>query len=82
MEPQLTSKFGDYLASYLKAGFATKLLANTYNVFAKLFKVGPVTRWKTHTSWDRGESSVPASARHCARRAAGLTLEKCMVLLL
>jgi hypothetical protein len=33
MEPQLTAKFGDYLASYLKAGFETKQLANTYNVF-------------------------------------------------
>jgi len=34
MEPQLTSRFGDYLASYLAAGFNTRQLANTYNVAA------------------------------------------------
>ena len=34
MEPQLTSRFGDYLASYLAASFSTRQLANTYNVAA------------------------------------------------
>ena len=34
MEPQLQRRFGDYLASYLQAGFSTKQLANTYNVGA------------------------------------------------
>ena len=34
MEPQLTSRFGDYLASYLAASFSTRQLSNTYNVAA------------------------------------------------
>jgi len=34
MEPQLKNRFGDYLASYLAAGFNTRQLANTYNVAA------------------------------------------------
>jgi len=34
MEPQLKSRFGDYLAAYLAAGFNTRQLANTYNVAA------------------------------------------------
>ncbi len=34
MEPQLASRFGDYLASYLAAGFKTRQLSNTYNVAA------------------------------------------------
>src|SRR6187401_1640008 len=34
MEPQLGRRYGDYLASYLQAGFGTKQLANTYNVTA------------------------------------------------
>ncbi|HEX4986738.1 MAG TPA: peptidase domain-containing ABC transporter [Burkholderiales bacterium] len=34
MEPQLNSRFGDYLASYLEAGFRTRTLANTYQVAA------------------------------------------------
>jgi subfamily B ATP-binding cassette protein HlyB/CyaB len=34
MEPQLGRRFGDYLASYLQAGFATRQLANSYNVLA------------------------------------------------
>ena len=34
MEPQLTKRYGDYLAAYLRAGFATKLTANTYNSVA------------------------------------------------
>jgi subfamily B ATP-binding cassette protein HlyB/CyaB len=34
MEPQLKNRFGDYLAQYLKAGFETKQLGNTYNVAA------------------------------------------------
>ncbi len=34
MEPQLTARYGDYLADYLQAGFAMKQIANTYNVAA------------------------------------------------
>ncbi|HVK54290.1 MAG TPA: peptidase domain-containing ABC transporter, partial [Burkholderiales bacterium] len=34
MEPQLRGRFGDYMAAYLKAGFETKQLGNTYNVVA------------------------------------------------
>ncbi len=34
MEPQLTKRFGDYMAQYLKAGFITKQLGNTYNTIA------------------------------------------------
>lgn len=38
LEPQLNSKYRDYLATYLTAGFATKQLANTYNTFANLLE--------------------------------------------
>ena len=31
MEPQLSKRFGEYLAAYLAAGFNTRQLANTYN---------------------------------------------------
>jgi subfamily B ATP-binding cassette protein HlyB/CyaB len=34
MEPQLNARYGEYLATYLKAGFDTRQLANTYNVAA------------------------------------------------
>jgi len=34
MEPQLHGRYGDYLAGYLKAGFDTRQLANTYSVLA------------------------------------------------
>lgn len=34
MEPQLKTRFGDYLAAYLEAGFSAKQLANAYNVAA------------------------------------------------
>ncbi len=34
MEPQLNARFGEYLASYLDAGFKTKTLANSYQVAA------------------------------------------------
>ncbi len=34
MEPQLTARYGDYLADYLQAGFSMKQIANTYNVAA------------------------------------------------
>ncbi|MDP2238556.1 MAG: peptidase domain-containing ABC transporter [Burkholderiales bacterium] len=34
MEPQLSSRFGDFLASYLAASFSTRQLSNTYNVAA------------------------------------------------
>jgi subfamily B ATP-binding cassette protein HlyB/CyaB len=35
MEPQLKKRYGDYLADYLQATFATKQLSNTYNVVAQ-----------------------------------------------
>jgi ATP-binding cassette, subfamily B, bacterial HlyB/CyaB len=35
MEPQLNSRFGDYLATYLAASFRTRQLANTYQVSAQ-----------------------------------------------
>jgi len=38
MEPQLDQRFGDYLASYLAAGFNTRQIANTYNVIANLLE--------------------------------------------
>ncbi|MCX9158053.1 peptidase domain-containing ABC transporter [Niveibacterium sp. 24ML] len=34
MEPQLRKRYADYLASYLRSGFQTKQIGNTYNVFA------------------------------------------------
>ncbi|MCC6197277.1 MAG: peptidase domain-containing ABC transporter [Burkholderiales bacterium] len=34
MEPQLERRYEDYLASYLRANFATRQLANTYNTLA------------------------------------------------
>lgn len=34
MEPQLKRTFGDYLAGYLKAGFRTRQLSNTFSVAA------------------------------------------------
>ena len=34
MEPQLNARFGEYLASYLDAGFRTRTLANSYQVAA------------------------------------------------
>ena len=34
MEPQLKSRYSGYLATYLQAGFHTKQIGNTYNVFA------------------------------------------------
>jgi subfamily B ATP-binding cassette protein HlyB/CyaB len=36
MEPQLNSRFGEYLAAYLKAGFGTRQLSNTFNVVANM----------------------------------------------
>jgi subfamily B ATP-binding cassette protein HlyB/CyaB len=38
MEPQLTKKFGDYLASYLAAGFNTRQIANTTNTIANMLE--------------------------------------------
>jgi subfamily B ATP-binding cassette protein HlyB/CyaB len=34
MEPQLSARYGDYLADYLRAGFRMKQIANTYNTVA------------------------------------------------
>lgn len=34
MEPQMRERYGDYLSSYLNAGFRTRRMFNTYNVFA------------------------------------------------
>lgn len=38
MEPQLSSKYSGYLATYLKASFATKQLANGYNTGSNLLE--------------------------------------------
>jgi subfamily B ATP-binding cassette protein HlyB/CyaB len=38
MEPQLKRRFGDYLATYLQAGFSTRQLANTYDVAAQVLE--------------------------------------------
>jgi ATP-binding cassette, subfamily B, bacterial HlyB/CyaB len=38
LEPQLGSRYRQYLATYLTAGFATKQLANTYNSFAQMLE--------------------------------------------
>ncbi len=38
LEPQLASRYRQYLATYLTAGFATKQLANTYNSFAQMLE--------------------------------------------
>jgi ATP-binding cassette, subfamily B, bacterial HlyB/CyaB len=34
LEPQIKSRYGDYLSAYLQSGFRTKQIANTYNVVA------------------------------------------------
>lgn len=34
MEPQIKSRYGDYLAEYLRSGFGVRQIANTYNVAA------------------------------------------------
>ncbi|MBV8209156.1 MAG: peptidase domain-containing ABC transporter [Burkholderiaceae bacterium] len=34
MEPQVGSRYNDYLAEYLRAGFGVRQIANTYNVLA------------------------------------------------
>jgi subfamily B ATP-binding cassette protein HlyB/CyaB len=36
MEPQLNTRFGDYLATYLEASFKTRTLANSYQVAANM----------------------------------------------
>jgi len=38
MEPQLTRRFGDYLADYLRAGFKTRQLTNSYDVAAQMLE--------------------------------------------
>ena len=38
LEPQLASRYRQYLAAYLTAGFSTKQLANTYNSFAQMLE--------------------------------------------
>ena len=38
MEPQLTKKFGAYLAAYLAAGFSTRQVANTANAIASMLE--------------------------------------------
>ena len=34
MEPQVKGRYNDYLAEYLRSGFAVRQIANTYNVLA------------------------------------------------
>ena len=38
MEPQLKTRFGEFLATYMNAGFRTRQLGNTYNSAATLFE--------------------------------------------
>ncbi len=38
MEPVLEQRYGEYLASYLAAGFSTRQLSNTYNVIANVLE--------------------------------------------
>ena len=38
MEPILEKRYGDYLSSYLAAGFSTRQLSNTYNVIANVLE--------------------------------------------
>ena len=38
MEPQLNKKFGEYLASYLAAGFNTRQISNTANSIANMLE--------------------------------------------
>ena len=40
MEPVLERRYGDYLASYLKAGFSARQLSNTVNVLANAVEQG------------------------------------------
>jgi len=40
MEPTLERRYGDYLASYLKAGFGARQLSNTMNVMANAVEQG------------------------------------------
>ena len=40
MEPVLEQRFGEYLSSYLAAGFDTRKLSNTYNVIANALEQG------------------------------------------
>ena len=40
MEPQLKSRFGDYLGTYLDASFRTRQLSNGYNVVASALEQG------------------------------------------
>ena len=37
-EPLLERRYGEYLSSYLAAGFSTRQLANTFNVFANMLE--------------------------------------------
>ena len=38
LEPQLNSRYGDYLSAYLRAGFVSKQLANSYNTASNLLE--------------------------------------------
>ena len=40
MEPRLETRYDDYLASYLAAGFSTRQISNTYNVVANALEQG------------------------------------------
>ncbi len=40
MEPQLSRRYGDFLAAHLQAGFATRQMGNTYQVAAQTLEQG------------------------------------------
>jgi len=51
MEPQLKTRFGEFLATYMNAGFRTRQLGNTYNSAGELIKVetGELSSWQSQT---------------------------------
>ena len=51
MEPQLTRKYEEYLATYLGAAFSTRQLSNTYNVIANTLEQGMNTAILVFGAW-------------------------------
>ena len=51
MEPQLTRRYGDYLAAHLKAGFDTRQAGNTYQVLAQSLEQGMTVAILVFGAW-------------------------------
>ena len=66
MEPQLKTRFGDYLATYLDAGFSAKQLANTYNVAANTLEQLLTLADSLHRRLD-GDAEPGLHHRHAGR---------------